>query len=778
MTENKFATYYPIAYRFLFAILIVGMSVMNVGYIAGIPQVGKSNWLVIGVTLFLLTCLNYGKFGLKIISSILLLSEVFVLIPLLSGGQFFDFYVDYIKWMFQSGEYNSQWKQGYQLMQTAWVSIGCYIFQIITEYKARLKDLTALGVAVGLVVGLVLEERLPSVGVAFLVVYIMLWYVEIIRKGWNKKTQRDMKEYTLFLLPYFAAFTLLLTYLPTSTEPYAWPTVQKVYQRVYEKVTTWWEKNNREGFEDFGGPIAGFSDDGRLLGRFARDEKKLMTISGDVRLQMNLYLRGITYDTFNGREWFKTLEENKEEYPLDTIETYYAIRRHNGSRQGDYICVQNAKVRYDFFSTEVLFTPLKLSQVKYDSYSIQGRDFKLEDIKTYGTEYELKYYQLNQNTPEFRELMEAELPEDEEAWNNEVDSFGEILKRSYTLEDLMEYRRSMKEGYWQQVNMSDELKVYLEQVTYGCETKYQKMRAIEKELSGYIYNKSPGKIPGKVQTQEDFLEYLLLETREGFCAHYATAFVLLARAEGLPARFVEGFCVPVTANKEMDVYSGQAHAWPEVYFEGVGWIAFEPTPGYAEVFYDGWEIAKPEDEPEEEKEEIVKATPSPQQELSQSIMEDIEKKRLEQEKIKSRERGRLVLKCIGWSFLICVLVLLVERIHRRERYKKMTIEEKFLVEVKRNLWIFARLGYRREDADTLSELQDRIRQDIPGLFVNKNRLQMFKAYEEYLYRTKEVTRDVLKETIEERKELLGIVKEEDKGHYYMLKVMMWLSLVQ
>ena len=46
--------------------------------------------------------------------------------------------------------------------------------------------------------------------------------------------------------------------------------------------------------------------------------------------------------------------------------------------------------------------------MKYDSYSIQGRDFKLEDIKTYGTEYELKYYQLNQNTPEFRELMEAD----------------------------------------------------------------------------------------------------------------------------------------------------------------------------------------------------------------------------------------------------------------------------------------------------------------------------------------------------------------------------------
>lgn len=777
MTENKFASYYPIAYRYFFSALITGMFMLNIGYLAGISRVGTKNWLVMGITLVLLACLNYGKTALRIVGAILLVFGVLVLIPLISGGQLVFFYEDYFVWMFRTGEYNELWKPGFQLMQTVWVSIGCYVFQMVSERRTWIKGLTALGVAAGLIAGLVFEENLPGMGVAFLACYILVWYAENIRKNWNKKKQRDMKEYTLFLIPYFLVFMLLITVLPTSSEPYPWTTVRLIYGRIYDEVTTWWEKINRNGIEDFGGTVAGFSEDGRLLGSFTREEKKLMTISGDISLQTNLYLRGRTYDTFDGKEWFKTLEENKSEYPLDTMETIYAIRRHNGKFEGNYIHLEYAKVRYDFFSTEVLFTPLKLGKVENVNYLLQGRDFALEEINGYGTGYELKYYQLNQDTPEFQALIEAEQEEDEKLWRNVVRSSGVVLKRDYTLEELQQYRQDMKADYWQPVTLSEELQTYLELVTYGCETKYQKLRAIEKELSGYLYNQSPGKMPGRVQSQEEFLEYFILESREGYCAHYATAFVLLARAEGLPARYVEGFCVPITEEKIMEVYSGWAHAWPEVYFEGVGWIAFEPTPGYSSLFYDGWEIRKPVVEEEETEEEEIRETPPPTQEIPQEVLEEIEEKKLALEKAKERERIQQVLKCMGWIALVCLFVLVVERSIRSLRYKKMTIEEKFLVEAKRSLWIFARLGYRREEAETLSELQERIRRDIPELFEEKNELQLFKGYEEYLYRTKEVTETVLKAAIAERKALLKVVKEESRGQYCMLKLRMWMSLV-
>ena len=53
MTENKFASYYPIAYRYFFSALITGMFMLNIGYLAGISRVGTKNWLVMGITLVL-----------------------------------------------------------------------------------------------------------------------------------------------------------------------------------------------------------------------------------------------------------------------------------------------------------------------------------------------------------------------------------------------------------------------------------------------------------------------------------------------------------------------------------------------------------------------------------------------------------------------------------------------------------------------------------------------------------------------------------------------------
>jgi len=57
--------------------------------------------------------------------------------------------------------------------------------------------------------------------------------------------------------------------------------------------------------------------------------------------------------------------------------------------------------------------------------------------------------------------------------------------------------------------------------------------------------------------------------------------VILARSIGLPARYVEGFVLPVRSKDGVyEVTNKQAHAWPEIYFEGFGWVSFEPTPVY------------------------------------------------------------------------------------------------------------------------------------------------------------------------------------------------------
>ncbi|MEU1474854.1 DUF3488 and transglutaminase-like domain-containing protein [Streptomyces sp. NPDC005760] len=70
-----------------------------------------------------------------------------------------------------------------------------------------------------------------------------------------------------------------------------------------------------------------------------------------------------------------------------------------------------------------------------------------------------------------------------------------------------------------------------------------------------------------------------LRDKQGFCVHFSFAMAAMARSLGIPARVAVGFA-PGTPQADGSVSVGlkDAHAWPELYFEGVGWTRFEPTP--------------------------------------------------------------------------------------------------------------------------------------------------------------------------------------------------------
>ncbi|WP_037863393.1 transglutaminase TgpA family protein [Streptomyces sp. NRRL S-340] len=70
-----------------------------------------------------------------------------------------------------------------------------------------------------------------------------------------------------------------------------------------------------------------------------------------------------------------------------------------------------------------------------------------------------------------------------------------------------------------------------------------------------------------------------LKDKRGFCVHFSFAMAAMARTLGIPARVAVGFA-PGTPGGDGSVEVGlkDAHAWPELYFEGVGWTRFEPTP--------------------------------------------------------------------------------------------------------------------------------------------------------------------------------------------------------
>ena len=81
--------------------------------------------------------------------------------------------------------------------------------------------------------------------------------------------------------------------------------------------------------------------------------------------------------------------------------------------------------------------------------------------------------------------------------------------------------------------------------------------------------------PGNV----DALEWVLFEYKRGFCMYYASAEILMLRSLGVPARMAVGFAEG-ELDEEANTYTvrrQQYHAWPEVYFPGIGWVEFEPT---------------------------------------------------------------------------------------------------------------------------------------------------------------------------------------------------------
>ena len=74
------------------------------------------------------------------------------------------------------------------------------------------------------------------------------------------------------------------------------------------------------------------------------------------------------------------------------------------------------------------------------------------------------------------------------------------------------------------------------------------------------------------------MDWFLFESGKGTAGQFSSAFVVLARSVGIPARVVSGWAI-APVGVWQPVYSDQAHQWAEVPFDDLGWVAFDPTEG-------------------------------------------------------------------------------------------------------------------------------------------------------------------------------------------------------
>jgi len=138
-------------------------------------------------------------------------------------------------------------------------------------------------------------------------------------------------------------------------------------------------------------------------------------------------------------------------------------------------------------------------------------------------------------------------------------------------------------------------------ITAGLTTQYEKVKAVENYLKhNYSYSNTPDESRGR---SEDFVDRFLFEIMEGYCDYFSTAMAVMLRTLDIPTRWVKGYTSGMMNDESTLLYeqafivggaemtpdldltyvvrNADAHSWVEVYFEGYGWMMFEPTAGFS-----------------------------------------------------------------------------------------------------------------------------------------------------------------------------------------------------
>ncbi len=306
-------------------------------------------------------------------------------------------------------------------------------------------------------------------------------------------------------------------------------------------------------------------------------EEPTLTISSEQK--KNLYFKGYVGGTYAGGVWEPLSGESyrgtssgmlewladKDFDPLTQTAQYYALGDAAGKPEVNRVYVENTGA-----SRYYLYAPASLETVSTRSAASEKKDQFLAAKGLFGKK---NYGMTELSSSRPAELMVAaswvENPEtDEQKAYSEAESvYRTFVYNNYTAVDQAMYDK-MQEVFW-----ADD----------GSETDgiYSAVSRIRKVLESRVsYVEHPGEIP----EEEDPILWFLEESKEGNAMLYASTAVEALRAKGIPARYVEGYFLSESAaigeKGQTELTGNDAHAWAEVYFDGIGWLPVDVTPGY------------------------------------------------------------------------------------------------------------------------------------------------------------------------------------------------------
>ncbi|HXF61656.1 MAG TPA: transglutaminaseTgpA domain-containing protein [Caldilineaceae bacterium] len=268
------------------------------------------------------------------------------------------------------------------------------------------------------------------------------------------------------------------------------------------------------------------------------------------------YWRAVVYDTYTGREWLNTGEEE---------ETF---------RANEVTPVGAWQLRQPMTQTITLLAPVgnlifAAPDIVQVSVPIVA---SVRPVPVVGLAGEAAY---EITMARSRQALEAN-----ESY--QVVSYQTMITERALREAGADYPDAIREQYLQLPDdFSERVAADAAAITAEYETPFDKARALETYLRSFTYNEEISAPP----PDQDPVEYFLYEIREGYCDYYATAMVVMLRSLGIPARLVSGYAEG-SYDPEMAVFTiteQDAHTWVEVFFPGYGWIEFEPTAGESQL---------------------------------------------------------------------------------------------------------------------------------------------------------------------------------------------------
>ncbi|SDB57694.1 transglutaminase domain-containing protein [Butyrivibrio sp. INlla16] len=699
-----------ILYDLLFIMpLSVAVSSFTHGYFE--PEEMKNAWIVIavGTTLYLLLMKHLKLRGRAVLAGILLAAVLAFWLIVPSEDR-----IDVLR--------ENSW-----IFREMAVTAAVFVVGFFSGKYRNLRILIAAGGCIFLALSLFTGMTVEKISVCVILVYTLLVAVDEIQRFSVKEGDTEPRKHLVAVSPFLIVVFALISALGVSDKPYDWGIVKRISGFVVSEYVMLSESVFGENGWDTGSAVIGFSNRGEFAGDLSANKRIVMRLKSGNENDPRLYLSGKTFDTFDGHSWDKKDTSEMDERLADTIETVsFALDEMGEDPVTDVLKRVALTIEYKDMHTKCLFTPGKYLPLgdKWQKRQNEGGDIEFPNKRAARKPYDVVFYRLNKDSELFDTIARDSHEVSKESFEAAKAECG--IDSDFSYEDFLKYREAVYANYLPKTVLSDKMRDYVDGILEGADSDYEKLKRLEGMFAEFKYTESPGEIPDEVKSEADFLDYFILNKKEGYCSYYATAFVLLARAYGIPARYVQGFNVPMGRHSIVEVSSVLAHAWPEAYIEGLGWIGFEPTPGMRSDV--AWAVQSERELLLEKEREAYLAAHAYSEEEEETYEEPVEEKT----SIKIDWYKILIPVFAGVS--LTLLMFALDRLLKRRRYLRMSERGKATTLCKNSMELLRRRHLGRRQDETLSEYEER----LSGKF-SAELLSFLGTYEEILYSDREIT---------------------------------------